>query len=208
MGSSEEILKDLECPVCYELPSARILQCRNGHIVCGRCYDSMQELQCASECTTCRIPLLGDEIRALQVEKVIERLRTSCRNEVLGCQFKGDNPGDRKSHEQQCELNNHPENVRQDTTTSSRDEFVLLNVSDMTMCLDIPWSRDTEFQPVEIYSFVHRGTNQMWKAQDGRIVSVLQPNLCLGARHVQGRELKSCIISLLIDIYIYRGKCK
>ena len=28
MSLIEDILKDLECPVCYELPSARVYQCR------------------------------------------------------------------------------------------------------------------------------------------------------------------------------------
>ena len=40
-------------------------------------------------------------------------------------------------------------------------EFVLLNVSNITMCLDVPWSRAREFEAVEIYQFVHRGENQV-----------------------------------------------
>ena len=60
------------------------------------------------------------QIRALQVEMVIEKLRTKCKNEPLGCEYRGDGgPDDRRSHESRCELNDQ-ENAQDATRRPSR----------------------------------------------------------------------------------------
>ena len=69
--------------------------------------------------------MLGPQIRALQVEIVIEKLRTQCKNEALGCQYRGDGPDSRRSHESQCELNN-AENPQEAARTQSTGSFNLL----------------------------------------------------------------------------------
>ena len=76
--------------------------------------------------------VLAPQIRALQVEIVIEKLRTKCKNEALGCQYRGDGPDSKRSHESQCELNNAenpPEAARRPSTGGGKISmffFVLL----------------------------------------------------------------------------------
>ena len=50
--NDEQTLPCPECPVCLELllPPMRIMQCSNGHLVCGTC-EAKVELTC---CPTCR----------------------------------------------------------------------------------------------------------------------------------------------------------
>ena len=60
--------------------------------------------------------------------------------------------------------------------------FVLRHV-DLDMFLDIPYSEAAEFKPVELYADCHGGENQLWQVKNGRIVSVLDTTLCLGARN-------------------------
>ena len=44
---SEENIKSLECPVCYQIPSLnQIYQCENGHNVCVDCYSKIPEEIC------------------------------------------------------------------------------------------------------------------------------------------------------------------
>ena len=61
--------------------------------------------------------------------------------------------------------------------------FVLRNVA-LDMFLDIPYSEAAEFKPVELYDDCHGGENQLWQVRNGRIVSVLDNSLCLGALNV------------------------
>lgn len=58
----------LNCPVCLNVFSSRIRQCRFGHSVCASCHSRLQE------CPTCR----GDfapEMRNYALEEVIGRLQ-------------------------------------------------------------------------------------------------------------------------------------
>ena len=65
--------------------------------------------------------------------------------------------------------------------------FALRNI-DRAMFVDIPYSEAAEFKPVELYGDCHGGGNQLWKVRNGRIVSVLDSNLCLGALNVRDGE--------------------
>ena len=65
--------------------------------------------------------------------------------------------------------------------------FVLRNIT-LDMFLDIPYSEAAELKPVELYGDCHGGENQLWQVSNGRIVSVLDNNLCLGAHNVCDEE--------------------
>ena len=65
--------------------------------------------------------------------------------------------------------------------------FVLAN-ADLDKCLEIPSGDDSgEFDPVELHSHCHGGESQLWQVgRGGRIVSVLDPTLCLGTFSTAG----------------------
>ena len=64
---SEEMLQDLRCPVCLEVPQTTpIYQCCEGHIHCKDCHPMLQN------CPICRSSI--GETRALMVEKMVASL--------------------------------------------------------------------------------------------------------------------------------------
>ena len=65
--------------------------------------------------------------------------------------------------------------------------FVLAN-TDLDMCLEIPSGDDSgEFDPVELHPHCHGGESQLWQVgRGGRIVSALDPALCLGTFSTAG----------------------
>ena len=66
---SKDDLKDiLECPVCWTIPfEGPIYQCENGHIVCKDCHPKLKD------CPQCRSRNICLSIRALHLEKILER---------------------------------------------------------------------------------------------------------------------------------------
>lgn len=66
-SDEEEPSSIFECPVCLEVmvPPKRILQCRNGHLICGDCRGQLQR---ACECPRCREEITG---RATDLETII-----------------------------------------------------------------------------------------------------------------------------------------
>ena len=60
------------------------------------------------------------------------------------------------------------------------DLFGLTN-ADLDMCLEIPSDDSGEFDPVELHAHFHGGDSQLWRVgPGGRVVSALDPTLCLG----------------------------
>ncbi|GBP68119.1 E3 ubiquitin-protein ligase sina, partial [Eumeta japonica] len=57
----------LQCPVCYEIPTGQILQCNEGHHVCGRCKARLDL------CPVCRSLFFGTRNYAL--EELIANVR-------------------------------------------------------------------------------------------------------------------------------------
>ena len=74
------------------------------------------------------------------------------------------------------------------------DVFVLLT-ADLNMCLEIPFSDEGgEFDPVELHAHCHGGESQLWRVgRGGRVVSALDPMLCLGAFSTAGYLGARCI---------------
>ena len=63
---SQDLLAELECPVCYEMMLPPIRLCVEGHSLCNTCRFRLES------CPTCRKPLTNARNRAL--EKVAEKL--------------------------------------------------------------------------------------------------------------------------------------
>lgn len=74
-----ELLKDLECPVCYEYMIPPITQCYNGHNICSRisCGRNLQQ------CPLCR----GDicNVRNRAAENLSRKITHPCSYRQFGC---------------------------------------------------------------------------------------------------------------------------
>jgi E3 ubiquitin-protein ligase SIAH1 len=73
----DDLLKDLECPVCMEYMVPPIQLCKNGHNTCSKCRESVQR------CPTCRAEFL--ETRNVALENFARRLKYPCDNRQSGC---------------------------------------------------------------------------------------------------------------------------
>jgi len=73
----EDLLKDLECPVCLEYMVPPIKLCTNGHNICNKCR---RIVQC---CPTCRAEF--SEIRNVALENIARRQKYPCANWQSGC---------------------------------------------------------------------------------------------------------------------------
>ncbi|KAK9877185.1 hypothetical protein WA026_016934 [Henosepilachna vigintioctopunctata] len=92
---NEELLHDLECPVCVEFMVPPIYICRIGHNVCKCCNDKLQY------CPLCRSQLLGG--RNFTLEKLTATINYPCVNRKEGCGFIGPIVQVKK-HENDCKL--------------------------------------------------------------------------------------------------------
>ena len=77
MDVDEELLKELECPVCREYIVPPIQVCTNGHNICSRCRQRVQL------CPTCRAKILGT--RNVALENIARKLKYPCANRQNGC---------------------------------------------------------------------------------------------------------------------------
>jgi E3 ubiquitin-protein ligase SIAH1 len=73
----DDLLKDLECPVCMEYMVPPIKMCTNGHNICSRCR---QTVQC---CPICRAEFPGT--RNVVLENIARRQKYPCINRKNGC---------------------------------------------------------------------------------------------------------------------------
>jgi E3 ubiquitin-protein ligase SIAH1 len=73
----EDLLKELECPVCMEYMAPPIKLCTNGHTTCSKCRE---RVPC---CPTCRA--VFTEIRSVALENIARRLNYPCANRMSGC---------------------------------------------------------------------------------------------------------------------------
>ena len=95
--TSEDLRDELECPVCFKIPSSTpIYQCDQGHIHCKDCHPRLRT------CPICRIPL-NISTRALLAEKLLARLPMKCSYD--GCEeiMMKDKLA---KHEQDCQFRN------------------------------------------------------------------------------------------------------
>jgi len=73
----EDLLKDLECPVCMQYMVPPIKLCTNGHKICTKCRG---RVQC---CPTCRAEF--SEIRNVDLENIVRRQKYPCAYRQNGC---------------------------------------------------------------------------------------------------------------------------
>ena len=73
----EDLLSDLECPVCMEYMVPPITLCTNGHNICSKCKKSV------TCCPTCRAEF--SEIRCLALESIARSQKYPCANRQSGC---------------------------------------------------------------------------------------------------------------------------
>jgi hypothetical protein len=75
---SDNVLKELECPVCTEYMVPPITLCESGHNICNRCRPKMKK------CPTCRQSLLS--ARNFAVENLAKKIKYPCCNRKTGCE--------------------------------------------------------------------------------------------------------------------------
>jgi E3 ubiquitin-protein ligase SIAH1 len=82
MDALQQLLEELECPVCLELFQPPVGICANGHSICGRCKEHI------IACPICKTVFLNT--RNITVEKVVRvtgEIRFQCKFHVTGCDF-------------------------------------------------------------------------------------------------------------------------
>ncbi|ODM97373.1 E3 ubiquitin-protein ligase sina [Orchesella cincta] len=91
--SIDDLIKTLECPVCYEFPAPPIYSCERGHFTCSSCMRFLKS------CSICRARFTIARNYAL--EAIIEGSYFKCRNAYAGCNkvIKGDKLN---SHTMKC----------------------------------------------------------------------------------------------------------
>ncbi|PSN33464.1 hypothetical protein C0J52_24443 [Blattella germanica] len=91
--AENDILKELECPVCLELMQPPILLCKNGHSVCNQCRRSMDK------CPICRSEFV--DTRNVIAENLSRSVKHPCKFHNSGCIEKFLS-SDKSKHEDKC----------------------------------------------------------------------------------------------------------
>ncbi|PSN40728.1 E3 ubiquitin-protein ligase SIAH1 [Blattella germanica] len=74
----EDLLSQIECPVCWEYMAPPITMCTNGHNICNNCRPRLRN------CPTCR-GWFQKSIRNFTAEIVSRNITHSCRYKTSGC---------------------------------------------------------------------------------------------------------------------------
>lgn len=96
---NDEVLSNLECPICTEYMISSIFVCPNGHSICGRCKQKV------THCPMCSVPLGSTKNFAL--ESLAEALAqiypiiSACPFSAYGCNAKV-NISELNEHKQKC----------------------------------------------------------------------------------------------------------
>jgi Seven in absentia protein family. len=74
---SNDLLLELECPVCMEYMLPPIMMCKNGHNICNSCKSNLDN------CPSCREKLT--DIKNLSLENICRKVKFPCRHAENGC---------------------------------------------------------------------------------------------------------------------------
>lgn len=96
---NEDILMELECPVCHEYMYPPIKQCTTGHSLCELCFDK------ASTCPTCRSS--KGSTRNFALEGIHAKVQVPCKYKISGCPVLKIGP-DIRAHQEFCEFGERP----------------------------------------------------------------------------------------------------
>ena len=99
--NATELKSQLECPICYTIPSCNVLVCCNGHRICLKCFSSLGVKRCPqSRCVFDDPPR-----RNRDLESIIERGDWARACPWPGCPAEFEKK-DLKAHQENCER--HP----------------------------------------------------------------------------------------------------
>jgi len=121
---NSNINSTLECPICMNYLSPPVIQCCNGHSICGKC-SSMTE-----KCPECRIKL-NQANRNLTLEKILEGIQLKCQFEE--CQVVT-SLAKRSQHMDECPFNPYLQCVIEQCQWVGKEED-LLNHLKRTHCI-------------------------------------------------------------------------
>ncbi|KAF2898317.1 hypothetical protein ILUMI_07860 [Ignelater luminosus] len=78
---SAELLKEIQCPACWEYMQGKIFMCKNSHNICSKCREFVKH------CPSCRdvVP----DVRNLSLETLILCALFPCKNHATGCTYIG-----------------------------------------------------------------------------------------------------------------------
>lgn len=76
---NENVLKELECPICFQFMIPPIHQCVAGHSICDKCKSEVKE------CPTCRSAI--GNTRNFSLEKMMAHFNYPCKYREYGCDF-------------------------------------------------------------------------------------------------------------------------
>nr|CAD7401008.1 unnamed protein product [Timema cristinae] len=94
----KEIQKHYECPICFEYILTPILQCTNGHLVCGDCRFTN------GHCALCMGP--NAIIRNFEMENLARIISFPCKYKSIGCEVSVLHK-DLFSHHDMCEFKSY-----------------------------------------------------------------------------------------------------
>lgn len=72
-----DLLYELECPICSEYMQPPIQQCKTGHSFCNICFSKI------STCSICKSA--KSRARSFALEKLSEKYKVPCKNHQYGC---------------------------------------------------------------------------------------------------------------------------
>ncbi|KAJ4452063.1 hypothetical protein ANN_03579 [Periplaneta americana] len=73
----EDLLRELECPMCLHYLMPPIGLCKNGHSICKICRNKVQQ------CPTCKEDFTDN--RSISLENIVRGLHYPCHNKTNGC---------------------------------------------------------------------------------------------------------------------------
>lgn len=94
---NDNILKELECIVCFEFMIPPIFLCDGGHSICGSCKNTKGIYICPT-CQSCIT-----NTRNYTLESITAATQYPCKNKSIGCKFTG-NYTSIRSHEKLCSV--------------------------------------------------------------------------------------------------------
>ena len=94
----EDLLKALECPVCFQMMIPPITLCSNGHNICNSCKPTLQN------CPTCRGNFINARNKA--IEDLSRSIEHPCKFKKSGC-TRTFLVGPKERHEDVCRYGPH-----------------------------------------------------------------------------------------------------
>ena len=93
--------QELKCPICLDLVSAPVLMCKNEHLFCSACFDSLVKKGCKRVCPTCKDPIGHKPLHAPRIiDTLLQRVPMRCIYD--GCPQTGIPKLEYEAHKRSC----------------------------------------------------------------------------------------------------------